>query len=735
VKNIHEILEHLSEDFGIEDQYTNNWGQVIRTPPEVALGILGSKGVLIDSNLFSSEPQVLVVSQESIPRQWTVFFRGITIEGLLEAREATVRIVRLEGQTQELMLRFDQDQRVATAMGCTGLLGLSIPFPQDLDLGRNELRVELIVGETNHWAQCLCFVCPATAFLHPALEQGARLAGVGIALYGVRSRTNWGVGDFSDLRKIIDWAAEDLHVDFVGLNPLHALFNARPFNSSPYLPSSRLYRNVIYLDVTAIPDFADSAGARELVGLPETQRRIERLRQEEHVDYEEVSALKLEILRKIYRSFLENAGRTHRHEARWREFEHYRNSEGVYLERYATFCALRDHFRSGLPSASTWRQWPAPFQDPLAEEVRQFQQEREEEILFRMYVQWQLDEQLKGVQEYALGRGMLVGLYHDEALAVDKNGADFWAWREFFHEGFRVGAPPDAFAPTGQDWGFPPPDRERLRASGYAPFLKKLETNCSHGGALRIDHVMQMHHLFWIPSAGAPKDGVYVKDHEAELLNLLALVSRQCQTMIVGEDLGTVPFEFRDRLMVKKVFSYRLFYFERDLGENLIPYHQYPQSALVSVSTHDLPTLAGFWGGEDIDKRRDMGLLDSAQEAAFREDRTRHKSKIIERLVADGCLPEESAHAAWESSVPTEELHTAVLKFLFQTPAMLVIINQEDVFLDARQQNFPGTTVEHPNWVTKMRFTVEELRSHPEATRLSARFRQLIEEAGRAQRP
>jgi len=588
-----------------------------------------------------------------------------------------------------------------------------------------------VINDEKMAAACIWIMCPAKAFLPPAMATGRKVAGVGVALYGVRSETNWGIGDFSDLKKVIDWARDDLHVEFVGVNPLHALFNNRPFNSSPYLPSSRLYANFIYLDVTRLVELEETSQAKALVDSPETQQLIRRLRAEEYVNYEEVAALKLRVLREVFAAFIEHYGSAGRGTERWERFESYRKGEGVYLERYATFCALQEHFRSVLPTAATWREWPAAFGNAGSPEVQEFQRKHEQEILFWAYVQWQLDEQLHDAQQHALQRGMMIGLYHDQALAVDRNGADCWAWPEFYHDGFGVGAPPDSFAPGGQDWGFPPPDRDRHRSSGYELFLKQLQASCKHGGALRIDHVMQIHHLFWIPPNGTPADGVYVKDYEQDLLNVLALASQENQTVIIGEDLGTVPRNFRETLMGRGVFSYRLFYFERDSGGNLLCHWEYPQSALVSVSTHDLPTFAGFWLGEDIDTRRNIGMLDAEEEKKFREDRTNHKAKIIEKLVQEGFLPAPVAHAAWISTFPTDELHSAVLKFLFHTPSALVMINQEDILLDRRQQNLPSTTWQNPNWVTKMGYTVEELRNDPEAKRLSGKMRNLLEESGR----
>ncbi len=735
MNDTYRALQILAENFGIEPEFKDNWGRVFRTDPETARRILMARGVTIDPDLMKLNPQVVVVSDDSLPESWSILFpRSRQKETKSRPLPGTVRFTEVDARTEESVYSLGREDVATDDDETTGLLRLAAPFPRHLEPGAYRFTVELLVEGESHGADVLLFVCPARAYLPPALEAGGRIAGIGLALYGVRSSENWGVGDFADLRRVIDWAVEDLGVDFVGLNPLHALFNRRPFNHSPYLPSSRMFRNFIYLDVPGIPDFHASPEATSLTDSQEFTVTIDRLRNEEHVNYEEVSGLKLKVLNMLYRNFAENRSRSGEASRRWEDFERYRAAAGRPLELFATFCALNELFEEQLPEAVTWRHWPDPYQDPDSDEVAQFQRNSREKILFWMYLQWQIDLQLKEVQRYALERGMAVGLYHDEALAVDRNGADAWAMREYFHEGFRVGAPPDAFAPEGQDWGFPPPNRDTIRKAGYAPFLKKLESNCSHGGALRIDHVMQLHHLFWIPDSGKAADGVYVRDNESDLLGLLALKSRQERTLIVGEDLGTVPFDFRERLMARGILSYRLFYFERDAEENLIPANAYPRDALVSITTHDLPTLAGFWSGRDIDVRRSIGTIDETVAETQRQDRERHKAKIIERLVQDGHLPAEKAHAAWISPFPTDELHAAVLHFLLSTPARLASINQEDIFLDVRQQNLPGTTHEHPNWVTKMRYTIEEVRTSDEAKRLSKKLRELVEASGRGDR-
>ncbi len=726
------MLKNLADSIGIEPEYTDTLGKVHYTDPGTAAKILAIKGVDVSPSRMRSGEEILVFSVGDLPDYFPVSLNRLVAPPSADQTQGLVKLVEETGKFLPQHWSFESGSVKIEIDSKTGLSQVLAPFPDGMGIGEYRIRAETKINDMRFETEILCFICPDKAFTLDDLKPEGKIAGVQVALYGVRSSRNWGVGDFTDLLRIIDWAAEDLHVDFVGLNPLHALGNKRPFNSSPYNPSSRFYRNLIYLDVTAVPDYAISAKAASITESPVVKSKIARLRGEEQVNYEEVASLKLNILREVFRSFMENQARTHLGHHRWTAFQAYIEAEGLYLQRFATFCALEEDFKSRRPAVEAWRKWPECYRDPESPEITKFQSSNEESILFWMYLQWQLDEQLKTAQDYALSKGMLVGLYHDEALAVDRNGADYWAWSHFFHEDFSVGAPPDPFAPDGQDWGFPPPDSERIRESGYQPFLKKLRTSCNHCGALRIDHVMQLHHLFWIPSDGKAKDGVYVKDNESDLVNLLVLESRKSRTIIIGEDLGTVPFDFRDRLMARGVLSYRLFYFERDLAKNHTPFGDYPESALVSVSTHDLPTLAGFWKEADIEARKAIGVLNEKRELDFKQDRANHKAKIIERLVNDGCLPADVAHAAWESPFPTDALHEAVLRFVLNTPAKLVVINQEDIFLDPRQQNLPGTTWENPNWVTKMKFTVEELRSDPEAVGISEKFRAMVDACGRS---
>ena len=518
------------------------------------------------------------------------------------------------------------------------------------------------------------------------LPDDLRAAGVAISLYGVRSSRNWGCGDFRDLRGIVDWVAEETGAGFVGLNPLHAIHNRRPFNTSPYLPNSVFYQNCIYLDIESIEDFQTSRRARRQWASAAVQERVARLRDSEYVEYEDVYALKLQFLKL---AFLESLNRP---------------------SRRAEFDGLR---RAGRRSARSFRDLlrarraPAPARSQymdlagLAGAVSRSRFERSRPIpekhwravLFYKYAQWQVDLQLAAAQEYARAR-LPIGLYHDLALATDRCGSDLWAHRSFFIAGCRVGSPPDDFAPKGQDWAFPPPNSDRHFETGYRLFADSIRNNCRHGGALRIDHVMRFFRLYWIPDGSDATQGAYVRDRHEDLIRILALESVRRKVIVVGEDLGTVEPVVRETLARFGILSYRLFYFERGEGGEFRPFQEYPESALVSTTTHDLPTLAGFWTNEDIEARHRLGLL--LDEDAYRAQlagRARDKQMMLDLLASLGLLPPDFPRSAADVPELTGELHNAVIGFLASTPSRLMLINQEDLTKGDRAAESAGDDV------------------------------------------
>ena len=670
-----EALERAAAGWGVELEYTDTWGRTHVASDETLRGALAALGVLTLSH------QDLYIS--SIAREldrWQRAFNPTVV--VFEDSDAIPLRIRAEhaGASIKLEFRWENGDKEhhwfwlpelrdleKVSIASHDFISKRVPLPA-LRLGYHDIRVYWMKEpEQEAFEDARFIVCPRRA-----KEVEGRLAGVALSLYGVRSARNWGFGDFTDLRAVVDTLAPS-GAAFVALNPLHAIPNRQPYNTSPYLPLCSLYRNYLYLDVERVPGF-----------LPEDapQREIVALRATEFVEYELVADIKLRALRQAFVRFQE-AGHTG-------DFEEFARVEGSLLHDFAVFCALDEHFHRGNPEIWLWKDWPARYRDPRSPSVAKFADEHRDQVLFYKFLQWQVDQQLAEAQDHAVARGMKIGLYHDLALATDRFGADLWMNRRFYTSGARVGAPPDELAPSGQDWGFPPPNREAHRDNGYELFTQSIRKNARHGGALRIDHVMRFFRLFWIPDALNAAQGVYVKDYAEDLLGILALESVRGGFIVVGEDLGTVEWWVRQKLGETGILGYRLLWFEKNPDGSFRLPHEYPAQAAVSTTTHDLPTLAGFVQGRDIEARRDAGLVEQAgyetQWAARREE--------LGRL-------EDALQRAGFAGDP--------LGFVLATPCALAIINQEDLTGAAEQQNLPASTWQHPNWRRKMKVAVEDL--------------------------
>ncbi|MGH9584566.1 MAG: 4-alpha-glucanotransferase, partial [Bryobacteraceae bacterium] len=573
--------------------------------------------------------------------------------------------------------------------------------------------------------ECNLIVCPDRAYLPERLVNG-RAAGFNVALYGVRSSRNWGCGDFTDLRPLIDWAHET-GFSFIGLNPLHVLHNRVPYNTSPYLPLSIFYKNPIYLDIEAIAEFRASACAQRLSQSPRVRNLIQKLRDAEFVEYEQIDRLKRRFLKLLYREFRRGGTGSERRKA----FAAYCGREGGLLHKAALYRALDEVLHKQDRNRWTWWDWPNEYQSPDSPACHEFEREHARLIEFYKYVQFVIDEQLAVAQTYAKERGMPIGLYHDLAVATDRCGSDLWAHRNFYVNGCRVGAPPDDFSPDGQDWSFPPPHPEVHRDTGYTLYRESIRKIVEHGGALRIDHVMRLFRLFWIPEGSRPKDGAYVRDYAANLMRILALESVRSKNVIVGEDLGTVTDEIREMLSRFGILSYRLFYFEKNYEKQIFKHsYEYPRQALVSSSTHDLPTLAGFWTNRDIEARKAAGLSDEQGYWRQIEGRKREKQRMLDLLHSENLLPQHYARNAEDVREVDGELHHAIAGFLAQAASSLLLFNQEDLTKETEQQNLPGSTAQYPNWRRKMKLAVEELNT-PAWQPYVAMFRDQLARTGR----
>ena len=704
--------------FGIAPEYLDTTGQRRRTTPAVARDLLAALGVPC-----GTEAELAVALEE---RDWRHWSRPLDETIVASGNKPEVPLRLPAGVLQvELKIAFEQGNEVEvtfvagqplasrTLRGETFHL-YAMPLPR-LPLGYHELAI-LWGGD---WTRVPFLVCPDQALPAPA----ARTAGIAISLYGLRSARNWGCGDFTDLEAFARWAASEAGAGFVALNPLHAIANRQPYNTSPYLPQSAFYRNFLYLDIERIPEFAASALAQRL--RERAAPLLAELRASEFVEYERVARVKRLFLKVLFREFL-------RRRESEREFQEYVEREGPFLHRYAVFCALDEHLHRRDPNLWLWTDWPEPFQHPDSAATLAFTEQHWRQVLFFKWVQWQIDRQLEAAHRRARQAGMPIGLYHDLALATDRYGADLWAHRDAFLEGARVGAPPDGFAPEGQDWSFPPPNTAAWRADGYRFFIELVRRNAAHGGALRMDHVMRFFRLYWIPEHRPAKEGAYVAAPAEDLLRILALESHRAGVMLVGEDLGTVTGEIRQALHQAGILSYKVFYFERDPEGKFLKPWEYPEQAVVCSATHDLPTFAGFWTGRDIEARLEAGLVDEDAAARMREERAGAKQQMLGALRPLGLLPEWFPEDAAETPQLTGELHNAVTGFLAMADSAVLVVNQEDITKETEQQNLPGSTHQYPNWRRKMKYTVEELTSLPVLRDCARMFRNWMERSGRA---
>lgn len=732
-ESFEQLLDRAAAACGIDSGFWDIWGRYHATGIEAKQAILRAMGMACDC-----ADDVERALGERARREWERLAPPCVVAGETPTAELPLNVpadclgeraqieVRLEnGRTESFGVNlWELKQTSSAAMDGRTWVRVQAVLPVALPLGYHEIAVTL--GGAR--AVTRYIVTPERAWTDPHLGRGGRTAGLCISLYGLRSARNLGCGDFRDLMDVIDWAAHELKVSFLGLNPLHAIHNRRPFNTSPYLPNCIYYQNFIYLDVEGVEDFARSRRARRLYESAAVQAEIAELRKSPFVEYERVAGLKLRLLKLGFAEFLRERRKG---SARAYEFEAFLKREGMLLERFATYCALDEWLHARNPDLWIWEDWPAEYQDPDSAETQGFRKKHWRRVLFYQYLQWQIDIQLERAQKHARDRGLGLGLYHDLALATDRFGSDLWAHRKFYVPGCRVGSPPDDFAPNGQDWGFPPPNTERHRDDGYRLFAESIRKNSRHGGALRIDHVMRLFRLYWIPDAGDARAGAYVQERSLDFLRILALESVRNRVVVVGEDLGTVEPAIRETLARFGILSYRLFYFEKKDGGLFRRYDEYPAQALVSSTTHDLPTIAGFWSGADIRARRDAGVLDEAGFRGQMEGREAEKQKMLDMLFELGLLPADLPRHAGAYPELTGKLHNAIAGFLASTPSQLLAINQEDLTKEPAQQNLPGTTWQYPNWGRKMRFTVEELRDSTEARAFTAMFRNWIERSGR----
>ncbi|WP_158781004.1 4-alpha-glucanotransferase [Pantoea sp. BAV 3049] len=578
--------------------------------------------------------------------------------------------------------------------------GSGISLPSNLPLGYHQLQLSQAKKQWN----CRIIIAPKRCYEPEPLRQGKKLWGSCVQLYTVRSQSNWGMGDFGDLKRMLAEVA-DRGGAFIGLNPIHSLYPASPENASPYSPSSRRWLNVMYIDVAAVPDFGHSKAAQRWWQQKNTQKRLQQARDSEWVNYALVGELKMSGLRHAWQHFSQRKS----DDPTRQYFEAFIVGGGGSLYWQAAFDALHGAMLKEDPARWGWPVWPQALQDVHSEEVQQFCRQHQEEVRFWLWLQWLANRQFDECWQLSQQREMPVGLYRDLAVGVAEGGAETWCDRELYCLRASVGAPPDILGPLGQNWGLPPMDPHVMTARAYQPFIDLLRANMASCGALRIDHVMSMLRLWWIPYGETANYGAYIYYPVDDLLAILALESQRAQCMVIGEDLGTVPVEIVSKLRESGIYSWKVLYFEQENADRYRPPAAWPRQSMASATTHDLPTLRGFWSAGDLALGERLGIYpDKAVLHSLYQDRARQKQALLKALHQYSCLPKSIGKKASLMKM-TPDLNRGMQRFIADSNSALLGLQPEDWMDMEKPVNVPGTTDQYPNWRRKLSLTLEEM--------------------------
>jgi len=552
-------------------------------------------------------------------------------------------------------------------------------------------------------------IAPSQSYIPEWMAAGERRWGISCQTYGLRTdpkqKKDWGIGDFADLSDFME-SASALGAAMVGINPIHALFPTWPDACSPYSPSSRSFLNPLMIAIERIP-FADkSEGLAKFTRKTAIRSALKDLRGSKFVNYPKVTDLKYKALQALYHDFL-IFGPEDTPEA-YADFEDYCEIRGEPLQKFAQFCAIHEAM-GGLP----WHAWPPQFRNPHSPAVIGFTAANAEQVTFHAFLQWLCDMQMDELVQNKPD----IGLYRDLAIGCNYDGADSWANQDGLADGISFGAPPDAFSAVGQDWGLPPPHPITMRETAYADFIRMVQSNMNNADALRIDHVMGLLRLFWIPHGKCALEGAYVSYPLDDLLGILALESHRNACLVIGEDLGTVPEDFRDKMAKERLLSYRVLYFERWESGLFRRPEVYPELALATPTTHDMPTIAGHWCGTDITLREDVSREDATifgtedDISEEREERDQSRDDLMGALEDQWLVPDPMPAKDHCSSL--EGLTHSVLRYTARTPCRLMMVNIGDLLQEMTQINLPGTVDQHPNWRRRLDMSCRPLANDP----------------------
>ncbi|WP_373945657.1 4-alpha-glucanotransferase [Vibrio chagasii] len=721
------VLKQVAEMANIADSYVSAWGDEAQVSDETITSLLASLGYDTSSDdalLKSAERK----HKKDVLDPVLVLRDGEPVEVALNlgvsARESEFSW-RLETEQGEVLEGYLQSQVVRDERAEGGPLVFALP--NDLAWGYHKLIVSRKRRKKPY--EMTLIITPKACFKQSPIEEGKKLWGPSVQLYTLRTQHNWGIGDFGDLKQLVaDIASRG--GDFVGLNPIHSLFPANPEGASPYSPSSRRWLNILYIDVSSVPEFALSAEAQQKVGSAEFQQRLQKARDAHWVNYTEVSELKMSILPLLFTEF--KTRHLDKNSDRAQAFLAFVEEGGDSLMHQAAFDALHSELHAEDSGMWGWPVFPEKYRTFDSPVTQKYIKDNLDKVHLYMYLQWLADCQINDAQSLAEEKGMAVGLYRDLAVGVADSGSETWADEGNLVMDASIGAPPDILGPLGQNWGLPPLNPEVLQATGYDAYIKLLRANMKHCGALRIDHVLGLLRLWWIPKGEDATKGAYIYYPVQDMLSILALESHRYQCSVIGEDLGTVPDEIVDILADAGVHSYKVFFFEtsEEDGGFISPAH-YAEQSMAALCTHDMPTLRGFWHCDDLKMGQEIGLYpDQEQLNGLFDDRLECKQGILDSVAWHGFLPEGVGRDA--SQVPMDSYLAEALQLHVAAGGSTLLSVQLEDWLEMDQPvNIPGTVDEYPNWRRKLSMNLDEIFAHDGVNRIASKLTEVREKAGK----
>ncbi|HXW21711.1 MAG TPA: 4-alpha-glucanotransferase, partial [Rhodomicrobium sp.] len=691
---VRDLLDKLAGAAGIAPDWYDIAGKRHIVPPETKIALLADMGLPAGTGDEARESLIrLADDHERRALPWSLVIReGEAVHvrlPLIDGRSpAALRVQREDGSASVIPLG-PADTEFAPFTALDGRLTEAViaklpPQP----LGRHR-----IILEHRPEIDCRLTVSPGRCYLPDALRSGRKAAAIAAQLYSLRRAGDQGIGDFTTLGEFADIAG-GAGFATVGLNPLHALFPSDRERASPYYPSDRRFIDPIYIDVAALSAMFEGCTAAILA---KHEARIAALSSRPHVDYAAVWALKREILDAAFADFEDLETQVPGADLS-RDFDAFVARGGVSLFNFACFQAISES-RRGEP----WPAWPGGLAKRNPAALDAFAQENAWLVRFHLFLQWLCERQLAGAEKQGRDSGLWLGFYRDLAVGAAPDGAECWANANQLMRACTVGAPPDPFAEAGQNWGLEPPNPIAWRRSGYASFNELTAANMRHAGALRIDHAMALARLFVIPRGARALEGAYLSYPEHDLIGQLALESQRARCVVVGEDLGTVPTGFRETMDAANILSYRVFWFERS-GEDYKAPAAYPRKSLACLSTHDLPTLAGWWEGEDIREKKALGLMTAEEAAAAMERRAADKQALLRLLQQQGFSVAANLDAPVDGPVTA-----AAHQLLGRASSLFSVAQIDDVAGEITAVNLPGTDRERPNWRRKIQLPIEDL--------------------------